>query len=179
MSIYFIVFLALPLAKCILRSHFILHTTAFLSVKQQQCFFLFLWSLQLSKDSRELSLYFVLLAAGPATLELHREQSKFSLWKHLYPVQWETSSKKHFAAGLRRLVIGELWWEKKKHCLAAQSSAPFSQNLATFFIMSEGHFHTVFKLFITPLKWLIYCWQNWILFLFLIPLYPAVSFPTF
>lgn len=115
MGIYFAVFLVSPLAKSFSRSYFILHPAVFLPAKQQQGFLLSLWSLQLSGVSRELSLYFVLLAAGPATSELRREQSKFSLWKPLYPIQWETSSV------LRRLGSGELCREKQQRCLAAQS----------------------------------------------------------
>lgn len=115
---------------------------------------------------------FVLLAAGPATSELHREQRKFSLWKHLYPIQREKFSKAHLAAGLRRLVTGEVGWEQEKPTFAAQRSATFSQNLPTSLLCQKITF-LLFSSSLLLFEMINNGWQNWIFFLFLI------FFPTF
>lgn len=64
-------------------------------------------------------------------------------------MQWEKFSKVYFAAGLRRLVAGEVGWEKEKHPFVAQRSSLSYQNLPISFIISEDHFHSMFKLFLT------------------------------
>lgn len=78
----------------------------FLSVKQQQSFLLCPWSFQLSNISRELLLYSCFIGSRTnQQLQKHREQNRFSLWKHSYPIHWEKLSQICFAAGLKRLVI--------------------------------------------------------------------------